>query len=173
MAGVQRLKEIFGEQVVSQELSFEAVTSELFGKLGYKDGKRFMNATDDPQLERLMRRIQSLEQELANKRNPELDSANAALARAKAAKTAVETIFGATQAAGIIVATPETAPVADEVLKSAGFSEPPGGQDIDLPQPEAQPGAMPAVDENTSPLEPAIPGNPAAGVNAGIEGGDA
>lgn len=170
MAGIQRLKEVFGEEMVAQELSFESVSTELFGKLGYKDGSRFRNSHEDPRISQLMNKIQELEQRVAQKRSPELDAADAQLKRAQAVKTAVEAIFGATQAAGNIAVQPEVAPVADEVLRSAGYQEPPGGQDINLPQPQMDAQPLP-VEQNTSPLEPAVLPSPVAGVNKGIEGG--
>ncbi len=168
MAGIQRLKDAFGPEFVAQELSFDAVSSELFGKLGYKDGKRFLNNTDDPQVQRLTQKVQALEQELANKRSPELDKANAQLKRAQAVKTVVEAVFGATQAAENIAAVPEIAPVADEVLKASGYTPPEQSADPNLPQPAVAVAPEP-VQPNSSPLEPALPASPVAGVNTGIE----
>jgi len=78
----------------------------------------------------------------------------------------VETQFSAIQTAQVIAQTPATAPLADKLLRSGGY------QDMDAAPivPElAQP--IPAMDlpQNTSPLFPANPSNPAAGMNDGIE----
>ena len=84
---------------------------------------------------------------------------------AEAVNKSVEGMFSATQAASNIAMQPAVAPLADTLLKSAGFV------DSDLPPivPEAPAGlqAMPPA-ENTNPLTPT---NPATGMNAGIEGG--
>ena len=78
----------------------------------------------------------------------------------------VETQYSGIQTAQVIAMTPQTAGLADGLLKSAG------AQDMDaapiFPQPTEQ---VPAIDmpENTSPITPA---NPAVGMNAGIEGGN-
>lgn len=170
MAGIQRLRETFGEEMVSQRLDFDSVVTELFGKLGYKDGGRFLADTEDPRTAALQQQIEQLQNELARKRSPEVDKADAALKRAQAVKTAVEAIYGATQAAGNIAATAEIAPVADEVLMAAGYTAPEQSADPDLPIAEV-PGAQAEVQPNTSPLEPGIPGSPGEGVNTGIEGG--
>ncbi|MFM7012172.1 MAG: hypothetical protein ACKO0Z_23065 [Betaproteobacteria bacterium] len=113
---------------------------------------------------------------------------------AESVNKGVEGQFGAIQTAQTIAAIPQTAPLADMLLKSAGY------KDADLPPivPNAAPvaGAMPASAgqpaslspeqvqaiqrqspassrevlsrRNTNPLTPA---NPLPGVNAGIEGG--
>lgn len=170
MAGIGRLRETFGEERVSRELKFETVTTELFGKLGYKDGSRFLVNTENPEMAALQQQIEALQAELARKRSPELEKADAALKRAQAVKTSVEAIFGATQAASNIAAIPEIAPVADEVMAAAGYTAPEQSADPNLPT-AAVPAAQPVVQPNTSPLEPGVPASPAAGVNAGIEGG--
>lgn len=171
MAAIGRLRETFGEDRVSRELKFEAVTSELFGKLGYKDGSRFLVNTDNPEMAALQQENDMLRDELKRKRSPELEKADATLKRAQAVKTSVEAIFGATQAAGNIAAVAEIAPVADEVLAAAGYTPPEQSSDPNLPT-ASVPGATAKVTPNTSPLQPGVPVSPAAGVNAGIEGGD-
>lgn len=80
----------------------------------------------------------------------------------------VEATYSATQSARAIVETPQTAGMADSLLKSAGFKDMdaapimPDGSGIEAPA-EAMP-------ENTNPLTPL---NPGIGMNAGIEGGQA
>jgi hypothetical protein len=82
----------------------------------------------------------------------------------------VEAQFSAIQTAQVIATTPATSSLADTLLKSAGYVDKDGGTIV----PEA-PGGMP-VDpslaqpvENTHPTFPANPGNPAAGMNTGID----
>lgn len=173
MAGVERLSKVFGPELVAQRLDFNEVVSELFGKLGYKDGTRFMLDMDDPRVASLMQTINELQTKLAQKRSPEVDAADAMQKRAAATKTMVEAIFGSTQAAEIIAAIPETAPVADSVLEAAGYQRPnPPGVDPNLQAP-VRPAlaAAPAVPPNTSPQQPAVPASATAGATAGIEGG--
>lgn len=79
----------------------------------------------------------------------------------------VESTFSAMQAARVITETPQTAGMADSLLKSSGFID----QDAAPIVPDATGIAPPAepMQENTSPLTPL---NPGVGLNAGIEGGD-
>lgn len=84
----------------------------------------------------------------------------------------VESTFSAMQSARTIAETPQTAGMADSILKSAGFVD----QDAAPIVPEA-PAGMPGLDmapiaENTSPNFPPRPENPADGMNTGIEGGE-
>lgn len=84
---------------------------------------------------------------------------------AEAVNKSVEGMFSATQAASNIAMQPTVAPLADTLLKSAGF------QDADLPPivPNV-PAGMAAIppENNTHPLTPT---NPDVGMNSGIEGG--
>lgn len=83
-----------------------------------------------------------------------------------AVQSAVTAMFSATQAGMQIASMPQIAPVADQILKSAGM------KDADQPPIIDSPGVtMPAMDveRNTSPAFPPRPGNPAVGVNEGIE----
>ncbi len=105
----------------------------------------------------------------------------------EAVNTKIESIFSATQAGREITMTPEVAPVADQVLGSAGFQDSDVAPVIKVPQGPApmlteQPMGPP---ENTSPMFPArvqepdlettgvediaMPDNPATGMNEGIE----
>ncbi len=105
-----------------------------------------------------------------------LAEAKAALLAAQARKTDADAVqagvtgmFSATQAANQIVAVPGVAPLADALLRSAGFvdrdsapivPEAPAGIDA-MPLPGAQP--------NTSPNFPPVPASPAEGAGEGIE----
>jgi len=168
MVGLRSMKETFGPEVIAQRLNFDEVATEVFGKLGHKDGRRFFLGNDDPRMAGLNSRIAELEAQVAQKKNPVLERAEANLKAAQAVKTLVEAFFGATQAGENIAAIPEIAPVADKVLEMAGYNTPnPPGIDPNLPMLPA-PAGMPVQQTNTSPLEPATG---FAGANAGIEGG--
>ena len=102
-----------------------------------------------------------------------LTEAEIALKHAQAKKTNVEAVtksvesqFSAIQTAQTIAMTPATAPLADQLLKSAGFED----QDAAPIVPNA-PEGIDALDmpENTNPLTPLNPENPAVGMNEGIE----
>lgn len=83
----------------------------------------------------------------------------------EAVNKAVESMFSATQAANQIAMVPSIAPMADQMLLSAGFED----QDAAPAIPEAPAGAEGvAMPQNTNPLTPT---NPAVGMTAGIEGG--
>lgn len=76
----------------------------------------------------------------------------------------VEAMYAAIQAGGIIASTPGVAPVADEILKGAGYQPIPGGQDPNIPAvQEAQ-----AVPQNNAQMMPDGP-EQEAGMMRGIE----
>ena len=115
--------------------------------------------------------MEQAQQALAKKTPPELIAAQVKLIEAQTQKARAETttknvegMFSATSAANQIALQPTIAPLADQLLKSAGF------QDADLPPivPEVAPGTegIVGLPENTSPN---FPPNPDAGMNAGIE----
>lgn len=86
---------------------------------------------------------------------------------AAAVKKGTETAYAAMQAGQVIATMPEVAPIADEVMKGAGYQDPtPGGDDPNFPVPPAA--VAPQVDfpTNTSPMLPATAG---VGEMAGIE----
>lgn len=90
-------------------------------------------------------------------------SAQAKKVEAETTSKKVETQYSGIQTAQVIATVPQTAGLADALLRSAGY------QDMDLAPiyPEAQQG-MPVADvpSNTNPITPA---NPAVGMNQGIE----
>lgn len=86
---------------------------------------------------------------------------------AAAVKKGTETAYAAMQAAQVIATMPVVAPIADEVMKGAGYQDPnPAGVDPNFPVPPAA--VPPQVDfpTNTSPMLPATAGT---GEMAGIE----
>ncbi|MES2488551.1 MAG: genomic island protein [Pseudomonadota bacterium] len=98
----------------------------------------------------------------------ELIAAQTRKTDAEATSKSVETQFSAIQTAQVIAEMPATAPLADQLLGSAGYVDhdaapiipnaPPGIDHIELPR-------------NTNPLTPLNPAHADVGVNAGIEGG--
>ncbi|OGT02153.1 MAG: hypothetical protein A2143_00725 [Gallionellales bacterium RBG_16_57_15] len=114
-----------------------------------------------------------------------MQNAEIALAEAKALQMAmlvekgnserlvkmVEAMYAAIQAGQIIATVPGVAPVADELLKGAGYVEQAGGQDMNIPSsPAAQPIEQPAaVPDQSAPMpDQAMPAQE-AGMMQGIE----
>ena len=122
------------------------------------------------------------QQELALKYPAGANEAQDALIRAQAVEVGVKAAFAAIQTAGAIVQTPQISPVADMVMKLAGYQTPnPVGVDPNYPVPAGQ--SMPAVDpamaedfidgippvqQNTSPAMPPVPQQPGSPMQ-GIE----
>jgi hypothetical protein len=132
-------------------LNIEEVIKELFGKLGYKNGARFFKLDgSDPMVKQLQSQIEQLQQQLAQKVDPQLlaaqirkiDAEVASLAQkdkvaaADAVKKGSEAQFSAMQTAEVIAAVPDVAPIADELMKAAGYRPPvPSGVDPNFPMP--------------------------------------
>ena len=137
----------------------------------------------------LSRKQEIIEQMQSSAQPDPVDSAKVELLKAQTEQTqadtvnkAVEGIFSATQAANQIAAVPAIAPLADQLLLSAGFQDKDAAPIVNGPPPGADPAALPA---NTHPLTPANPGvstapsvappnltqvsNPDVGMRAGIE----
>lgn len=86
---------------------------------------------------------------------------------AQAVDVAIKSQYSGTQAALEIARNPGAAPIADSMLRSAGYVDRDAGPIV--PQPGQ---ALPGLDEpqrNTDPLTPAGPASPAAGQEGGIE----
>ena len=84
---------------------------------------------------------------------------------AEAVKIGTESAFAAMQAGQVIATMPQVAPIADEVMKGAGYQLPnPGGADPNFPQPQGIPAPMPDVQQNTSPQLPPVPQSPMQGI---------
>jgi len=107
-----------------------------------------------------------------------LMEARVALTKAQTVKTqsegvnkAVESLYSAMQAAGVIAATPATSPLADTLLKSAGFQDqneaPIVPQYDGLPQPEGAP-TVPSAEYAPTNFDPSTPPSPATGLADGI-----
>jgi hypothetical protein len=149
----------------------EEVIKELFGKAGYKDGARFFDMSEqqeDPmaQLERLVVEAKlELTKAQAEKAHEDAKQSQAA----KVVKM-VEALYSAMQAGQVAASAPGAVPVADAIALSAGY------QDQNAPPliPEvigaaAEPAQLPGVQENTSPMFPAVPAGPGEGMMRGIE----
>lgn len=121
------------------------------------------------------------DRELALKYPAGSSEAKDALIRAQAVEVGVKAAFAAIQTAGAIVQTPQISPVADEVMRLAGYQTPnPVGVDPNYPMPgQSMPAVDPAlagdfidgvppVQQNTSPALPPVPQQPGSPMQ-GIE----
>lgn len=91
MAAMRQFKEILQDNVLRNAgIDIEEVKKEIFGKLGYRDGRRFFVETDNPEVASLMQEIQALEQQLAAKESPEERTAKVAKTNAEANKITQE-----------------------------------------------------------------------------------
>lgn len=117
--------------------------------------------------------IEAVEQQSKERVDPlteakvKLTEAQAMKASREAVNKAVESQYSAIQTAGVITQTPQTSPLADSLLRSAGYED----QDAAPIVPEAEAMAQevpvaPEVPTNTNPLTPA---NPGVGMQQGIE----
>lgn len=127
---------------------------------------RYSNLADKQEIAKSMSQQQA---------NPEVEAqlklvaAQTEKTLAEATNKSIEGMFSATQAALNIAQAPAVAPLADTLLKSAGFQD----KDAAPIVPNVPPGMAgmeetPPPDANTNPLTPA---NPDAGMMQGIEGG--
>ena len=115
-----------------------------------------------------------LDQAKANAANAQatLFQAQASKTQADKVQSGVTSMFSATQAAQVIAQIPQTAPLADELLRSAGFVDQDAPPIVPEPSGAEQAAVPPPARENTDPLHPAKPVHPAVGADAGIEGGN-
>lgn len=94
--------------------------------------------------------------------------AQAALNDANTINKRVEALYSAITAAQQVATMPPIAPVADQILRSAGYQDSDAAPIVAAPDAAAtMPAALPP--ENTNPLTPP---NPSVGVNTGIEAGN-
>lgn len=180
--GMEILSKIMGPGIV-QQMDVEEVVGELFGKLGYKDGKRFFRGLgdeeeqDDPRLVQAMQMVEQLQQQLAAKHPPELVAAQVAKVQAEAALTQVqamakrvEALYSSMNTAQVAVQVPGVTPVADAIARSAGFDD----QDAApiYPQDVAEQD-IPAAAQMPANTSPNFPARPQRGALSGIEAGPA
>lgn len=190
--------------LVNLGLNTEEVIKELFGKLGYKDGARFFKLDGtDPVVQQMQKQIQDLQQKLAQKVDPQLvaaqirkiDAETASLAvkdkatQADAIKKGSEAQFSAMQTAEVIAAIPGVAPIADELMRAAGYRpSTPAGTEPGFPQPggpaaglgleaiknhrtgvDFMPGQSPSTTLLPNTPLPPMPATPGTGQRRGIE----
>lgn len=190
LTGINGVKTALADGVLEKYgVDATEVIKEIFGALGHKDGGRFFkfDGSQDPQIVALQKQLEQLQQALDAKHPPELVAAQVDEIRARIGKLDAEKVtknvegaYSSMQAAEVIAQTPQVAPIADEIMKAAGYQNPnPVGVDPNFPQPSpmqkvgAQALRAGPVDipesGNTSPMFPASPGQPDSGMNTGIE----
>lgn len=169
--GLNSLAGVLGDDFV-KTIDTEEVVSEVFGKLGYKDGQRFFNKDEDqdPRISQYEQIIQKLQQELAQKRDPEEQAAkvrklDAETQRIKneAVNKSVESTFSAMSSAEKIAMQPGIVPIADELLGSSGFEDKNGMPVANAPEQQL-------VDYEPQELNnnPITPVNPDVGIQEGM-----
>lgn len=203
ISGMTAVRDLLGDgSLMRMGVDVGEVIKEIFGKLGYKDGSRFFSedGNDDPVRKQLQAQVEQLQQALDAKMPPELlqatvrkmlaeaerIGAETKSVQAEAVKRGVEASFSAMQGAEVIAAVPGVAPIADELMRSAGYTPPnPAGVDPNYPQPGGPAGgfqinpvksprtgiAFTPGDPSTTlfPHNPAQPATPGVGERQGIE----
>jgi hypothetical protein len=175
---VSRLAQM-NPQVALNLLDLVVEMADLPGRDELVSRIRKINGQRDPDSDPTPEELQAEQQKAgrdAEAQQLELDRVRAELdnlnARTKdlvsaAVKKGTETAYAAMQAAQVIATMPAVAPIADEVMKGAGYQDPnPAGVDPNFPVP---PAAMPQQMDfpgNTNPVMPATAG---VGETAGIE----
>jgi len=139
--GLQTLSSV--NPAIIQQINTEEVIKEVFGKLGYKDGKRFFNLDKNPEIDALQQQIQVLQAEL-DKKNPELEKAEITLKEAQAVKLLTEAQYSAMQGGSTVAQIPSVAPIADIIMQNAGYQAPPESDDPNYPFTE-QPQTVPDI----------------------------
>lgn len=167
--GMRSLAEILGPSF-SQRINVEEITVELFGKLGYKDGKRFFNWGGEPKFDGLIQQIEELTQKLSQKEDPNLTLAKIKKLEAEvdgvkagSIETIVKAVYASIQTGQVVATLPQVAPIADEILAGAGYHDM-GGQDPNIPQPMGVQVPPPDVNANTSPMSPPVSPSPMNGI---------
>lgn len=145
--GLTALRDLLAEGVlVAQGLNVREVVKEIMGKLGHKDGTRFFpEQGEDPRIAQLMKQIEQLQAELERKQPQAIVDATVRKLDAETSKinkdsvkAGVEATFSAIQTAEVIAAVPLVGPIADDVMRMAGYQNPnPTGVDPNLPVPGA------------------------------------
>ena len=200
VGGITSLKAILEDGVLENHgLKVGELISEVLGIIGYKNSERFFSVDEDPTITALRAQLQKTQTALDSKFPPDLMEAQIAKLRAEVANTmalavqnGVKAAFAAVQTGQVIAQMPAIAPVADAIMKSAGYQTPdPVGDDPQIPTADGQvthagdalptlpapiPGAAGPVDTgappggaSTDPESPALPASPDTGFNQGIE----
>lgn len=132
---------------------------------------RYSNLTDKHEIvEAMQNEQQPTDPTLEAK--AELLKAQADKTRAETTSKKVETQYSGVQAAQVIATVPQVAPLADQLLRSAGYQDMDAAPIVPSPAPGMAPPQDPGIPTNTNPLTPANPAqpmSPAEGMNEGIE----
>lgn len=175
--GLSSLSNVLGERFI-EKIDIEEVVSEVFGKLGYKDGSRFFKQDDeegeqDPRIVEMQQMIEQLNQQLMLKYDPkeqeakvEKLNAESEFIKANTANKSIESTFSAMSSAEKVAMVPQIVPIADEILASANYQDHNGRPVANMPNDASIPYNEPRVNTN-----PNTPPNPGVGVNSGIETG--
>jgi hypothetical protein len=159
MWALTKLKELLEDaSLTNVGLDIQEVVTEIFGKMGYDSGVRFFQwGEKDPQVMLLEAQIKELQEAVNRKDPPEIIAAKVELLQAQAQKALADTekskaekvesgvraTFGAMQAAEVVAAVPAVAPVADVIMRAAGYVEPtPPGIDPGFAPGEQVPGSQ-------------------------------
>jgi hypothetical protein len=196
LQGMEAVRALLADGVLQKYgLDVAEVIKEVFGKLGYKDGKRFFPDAEDPRITAMQQTLEELQQALDKKMPPEMVAATVEKLRAEAKRTNAQTVkegveseFSAIQTAEVITAVPQVAPVADRILQAAGYQPPvPPGVDPNLPElpgsgtvmlnpianrrsgTEIQPGVIAQNTHPNFPANPTAPLSPEIGLGKGSE----
>lgn len=195
LKGITGVKDALADGVLEQHgVNTVEIIKEVFGALGHRDGGRFITAEEDqdPRVTALQQQLESVTQQLEAKFPPELVKAQIDEIRARIrnmeadkVKKGVESSYAAMQAAEVIASVPAVAPVADMVMKVAGYVPPiPEGIDPNFPQAQAPVSGPAAIAQavgavgqvmpgqpggNTDPMGPANAPSPNVGAMHGIE----
>lgn len=169
--GMNSLASMLGEKFI-ETIDTEEVISEVFGKLGYKDGQRFFNNDEeqDPRIVQYEQAIQQLQQELAQKRDPEEQAAKVRKLDAETERTKVETVnksvestFSAMSSAEKIAMQPGIVRIADDLLSSSGYEDQNGFPVADAPEQQLMDYEPQGLNNN-----PTTPINPGVGIQEGM-----
>lgn len=171
VAGMDALIKIMSSEIAG-ELERDEVVKELFGKIGYRDGMRFLSKSEDPKVHELTKKVQELETALEAKQPKALTEAlvrkayaEAGKITAEATKVQVESQYEAIQAAVEIGSIPGVGAVADEILLGAGYAME-GGADLSDTPVLTPPEGQPMQNSNTSPTMPPVAPSPLHGIEA-------
>lgn len=145
---------------------FKEITDEVFTRMGYDGADRFFpGASEDPRVAQLQQQLEEAMAKLAKREDPELTRAKIAKLMAEAdkigiskVKEGIEAIFGSMQAAEVVAAVPGVTPIADMLMRAAGYQPPqPAGVDPGFAPGEQGPNtAMPVGDAAGLTVQPVV-----------------
>lgn len=132
--GLNSLATLFGPEA-SERINMEEVVAEAFGKLGYKDGKRFFNfgEQENQRIQQLQQQVQELMDKLNRKMSPEMEAAQIRRLEAERSKLKVEGAAAALTVAQSAAMAPGVVTVADSILASSGWEDENGPSVAEVP----------------------------------------